>query len=96
MKRENYIKIDELLGRFVKEFGLENGLQRSEVFNAWDQVVGLKFSKFTINKFYRDKILYCTISSSVARDQLFMRRAQIISKINEILGKEYVDQIILK
>lgn len=96
MKRENYIKIDELLDRFIKEFGLENGLQRTRVFNAWDQVVGLKFSKLTINKFYKDNKLYCSISSSVARDQLFVRRLQIKKQINEILGKEYLAEIVLK
>ncbi len=96
MKRENYIKIDELLGRFVKESGLENGLQRTRVFNAWDQVVGLKFSKFTTNKFYKDKKLHCSFTSSVARDQIFIRRMQVKDKINEILGEELVEELILK
>lgn len=96
MKKENYIKIDELMNMFVKEYGLENGLQRSEVFNAWDQVVGMKFSKFTTNKFFRDNKLYCSISSSVARDELFVRRVQIKDKINEALGSERVAEIILK
>jgi len=96
MKRENYVKIDELLHRFVKEFGLESGLQRSSVFSAWDQVVGLKFSKLITNKFYKDNKLYCSVSSSVARDQLFVRRLQIKNQINELLGKEYVTEIILK
>lgn len=96
MKRENYIKIDELLDRFVKESGLENGLQRTKVFNAWDEVVGLKFSKLTTNKFYKDKKLHCSFSSSVVRDQIFVRRAQIRDKINELLGGEFVEELILK
>jgi len=96
MKRENYIKIDELLGRFVKESGLENGLQRTKVFKAWDEVVGLKFSRLTTNKFYKDKKLHCSFSSSVVRDQIFIRRIQIKDKINEVLGEELVDELILK
>ena len=96
MKRENYIKIDQLLGRFVKEYGLENGLQRTEVFNAWDEAVGDKLSKYTTNKFFKDNTLYCTISSSVVRDKLFMRRVQIIDRINEIIGDGCVKRLILK
>ncbi|MEN6619556.1 MAG: DUF721 domain-containing protein [Rikenellaceae bacterium] len=96
MKRENYIRIDELLVRFVKESGLENGLQRTKVFSAWDEVVGLKFSKLTTNKFYKDKKLYCTITSSVVRDQLFIKRSQIRIQINELLGQELVDELILR
>lgn len=95
MKRENYIRIDELMGRFVREFGLEEGLQRSKVLSAWDQVVGLKFSKLTTNKYFKDNKLRCTISSSVARDQLFVRRLQIKNQINELIGKECVSDIIL-
>ena len=95
MKRENYLRIDELMDRFVKEFGLEEGLQKSRVFSAWDEVVGLKFSKLTTNKYLKDKKLHCSISSSVARDQLFVRRLQIMNKINELLGKEYISDIIL-
>ncbi|OFY41112.1 MAG: hypothetical protein A2X18_12190 [Bacteroidetes bacterium GWF2_40_14] len=96
MKRENYIKIDELLGRFIKESGLENGLQRTKVFNAWDEVVGIKFSRLTTNKFYKDKKLHCSFSSSVARDQIFVRRVQIKDKINAALGGEYVDELIIR
>ena len=95
MKRENYIRIDELMNLFIKEFQLEGGLERARVLSAWDQVVGFKFSSLTTNKYYKDKKLYCSVSSSVARDQLFTRRVQILTQINEILGKECVSDIIL-
>jgi hypothetical protein len=96
MKRENFVKIDQLLGLFVKENGLESGLERTKIFNAWDQVVGQKISCLTTNKFYRDKVLFCTINSSVARDYLFTRKTLIINQINQLLKEDLVSEIVLK
>ncbi len=96
MKRENSIKIDKLMELFVRQYGLEEGLSRIRVFVAWDETLGTRYSKLTSGKFFKGGILYCTITSSVARNHLFMKKNKIIAEINQKLGSEIVKDIVLK
>jgi len=96
MKRENSIKIDKLMELFVRQYGLEEGLSRIRVFVAWDESIGTRYSKVTSTKFFKGGILYCTITSSVARNHLFMNKSKIIADINQKLGKDIVRDIVLK
>ncbi len=96
MKRENSIKIDKLMELFVRQYGLEEGLSSIRVFAAWDEILDTRYSKVTSAKFFKEGILYCTITSSVARNHLFMNKNKIMADINQKLGKEIVRKIVLK
>ena len=50
---------------------------------AWDAVSGA--AKWTISRYCRNGILYCSISSSVVRSRLFLDRKDILEKINAFL-----------
>jgi len=96
MKKINYMTLGDLMKDFVKEYGLEQGLERTKIFSSWDKVVGQKYAQMTSYKFFKDGKLFCTINSSVARSQLFMKREQIRAMLNNELGRDTVTDIILK
>ncbi|MBQ7772669.1 MAG: DUF721 domain-containing protein [Bacteroidales bacterium] len=96
MKRENTQLISAIIKEYIKEAHLEEGLQRVRIFQTWDIVVGEAGAKATSNKFFKDGILYCTISSSIVRTQLYYRREDIAAQINKMLGSNIVSKIILK
>ncbi len=97
MKRENTQLISEILKEFIKEEHLEEGLERVRVFQAWDLVVGATGAKATSNKFFRDGILYCTISSSIVRTQLYYQKDAIVAQLNKLLNNSTpITKLILK
>ncbi|MHC1778827.1 MAG: DUF721 domain-containing protein [Bacteroidales bacterium] len=96
MRRQQVLKLGDLFGEFLKKEGLEDGIIRMKIFEAWDEVVGEKLSSYTMEKFYRDGKLFCRISSSAARNTLFMQRIEIVEKINKKLEIELVKVLILK
>ena len=59
---------------------------RQRIFEAWDAVSGA--SRYTIDRFFRDGMLYCTISSSVVRNQLYFQRDVLVRQMNEYLAKD--------
>lgn len=65
---------------------LSSGFNRQRIFEAWDVVSGA--SRYTIDRFFRDGMLYCTISSSVVRNQLYFQRDVLVQKMNEFLEKD--------
>lgn len=78
----------ELVEQYIKEMKLASGFNRQRVFEAWDVVSGA--SRYTVDRFFRDGMLYCTISSSVVRNQLYFQRDVIVRKMNDYLKDESV------
>lgn len=96
MQRTNTNILSALLKEFVKEEGLEEGLLRVRISKAWDVVVGRKYAVYTTSKFFNNGVLYCTISSSIVRNQLFFRRDDIVFHLNKELGEEIVKNVVLR
>lgn len=78
--------MEELIGQYIREMKLASGFNRQRVFEAWDAVSGA--SRYTIGRVFRDGMLYCTISSSVVRNQLYFQRDVLLQQINEYLDKD--------
>ncbi len=76
----------ELIGQYIREMKLSSGFNRQRVFEAWDVVSGA--SRYTIDRFFRDGMLYCTISSSVVRNQLYFQRDVLVKQMNEYLDDD--------
>lgn len=75
--------MDELVREYIREMKISSGINEQRIFAAWDRVTGA--SAYTLGKYVRNNVLYCTISSSVVRSRLFPRREEIVKKINEQL-----------
>ena len=96
MKRENTQLISAIIQEYIKEAQMEDGLLRVKIFKVWDLIVGDAGTRATTNKFFKDGILYCTISSSIVRTQLYYRKDDIIAQMNRMLSGNYVTKLILK
>lgn len=78
--------MEELITQYIREMKLTSGFNRQRIFEAWDAVSGA--SRYTIDRFFRDGMLYCTISSSVVRNQLYFQRDVLVQKMNEYLDHD--------
>ena len=96
MKQEQSKLIKDILSQYVKEMGLEDGLIRLRIFLTYDLIVGERIAKATINKFYKDGILYCTINSSMLRMQIQCSKESIMHQINKMLNNNYINKIVIK
>ena len=83
--------MSELIVQYIREMKLSSGFNRQRVFEAWDAVSGA--SRYTVDRFFRDGVLYCTISSSVVRNRLYFQRDVLLKELNAYLESEgrYID-----
>lgn len=83
--------MSELIVQYIREMKLSSGFNRQRVFEAWDAVSGA--SRYTVGRFFRDGVLYCTISSSVVRNRLYFQRDVLLKELNAYLESEgrYID-----
>lgn len=71
-------------------------LCEAQIPEVWAAVVGAAMVSLTRSVEIRDGILHVAMSSSVARQELFMRREELKKKINERLGSPMVRSVIVK
>lgn len=95
MKRESAKSIGQVIEQFIRSEGLEDGLLRVRIFEAWDIVVGENAARYTSKKFFKDGKLFCSIGSSVLRSQIYFQKEEILKQINSLLSADYVSDIIL-
>lgn len=96
MKRSNTKLISLIIDEYIKEEGIEDGLNRVRVFNAWDLVVGNSVASATLNKYFKDKTLYCTVNSSILRTHLYYRKNDIIAQLNKVLNDRVIENLVIR
>ena len=96
-KRNNeHQKISEILKEFVDTNKLQTGLDKVNVREAWENLMGNGVNNYTTAiKLERD-ILYVQLSSSVLREELSYGKEKIIAMLNEVLGKEVIKKLVLR
>jgi len=78
--------MSDVIGDFIKELKLANGVNIRCIFKAWDEVSCA--SRYTSNRYFRDGILYITLNSSVVRNALSFQTEAMAEAINARLDKD--------
>ena len=95
MKREQVKPIKDIMPLFIREMGLESGLDQVRVSALWDELLGPLIASATRQKRLKEGKLYVQLQSSVVRSHLFTERKNIIIKINNAMGKTLITDLIL-
>ena len=86
MSRKEAVGMDELVKQFIKEMRLSAGVNSKRITEAWNVVSGA--SRYTLSVNFADGTLYCTLSSSIVRNQLYFQKDALLKGINDFLKKE--------
>ena len=96
-KRNNDIlNLQDVLKDFVHENNLEKGLDKVQVRNAWAKLMGNGINNYTTAIELKNDTLYVQLSSSALREELSYGKQKIIELLNEEIGKEIVNKIVLR
>ena len=76
----------EVVHEYVRKMKIAAGLNEQLVFDAWDIVSGA--AGYTVSRYLKDGVLYCSISSSVVRNRLFFQKQRILELINAFLMED--------
>ena len=96
-KRHNeHLKIGDVIKEFVETNKLQSGLDKVNVREAWEQMMGNGVNHYTTAiKLERDT-LYVQLSSSVLREELSYGKEKIMAMLNEALGKDIIKKLVLR
>lgn len=96
-KRQNeQLHLSDALKEFIKENKLEKGMNKVNAREAWKNLMGNGVNNYTTHVELKNDTLYVSLSSSVLREELSYGKTKIIKMLNDDLGKELIQKIILR
>ena len=88
--------LGDVLKQFIDSHRLQKGLDKVEVVDAWNKVMGEAISKYTTQVILERDTLYVQLSSSVLREELSYGRDKIIQLLNDHLDKPLIKKLVLR
>ncbi|MVO10937.1 DUF721 domain-containing protein [Flavobacterium sp. TP390] len=87
--------IKDVLKSFVVQNKLETGIDKVKVKEIWFAVMGNGVANYTEAIELKNTTLYVKLTSSVLREELSYGREKIIKMINDEMGKDIINKVIL-
>jgi len=81
--------IDEL----VQSLGIQKKLQEYDAVVSWEKVVGERIAQMTKATRIQQGVLFVQVQTSTWRNELTLRKKEIIDKLNIVIGVETVKDI---
>lgn len=96
MRRTDSEQVGGVILQYLREFGLETPLNEHRLLQAWDKVLGPTVSRYTKELRIYNQVLFVTITSAALRNELMMRRTELVSRLNAEAGAQVITQIVLR
>ncbi|MCT8339952.1 DUF721 domain-containing protein [Flavobacteriaceae bacterium TK19130] len=91
-----HISLGDVIQDFIETNRLQRGLDKVSVEDAWHNVMGTAISKYTTGILLKETTLHVKLSSSVLREELSYGKEKIIKMVNEELGKDLIEKLVLR
>lgn len=85
------MNLDDVVNKFLREESLEAPLLQHRLLDSWDNVVGPLVTKYSGDKFIKNQTLFVKIQNPSLRQDLSMRKTELV----ELLNKEVNSQVIV-
>ena len=88
------------LGDLIKEFYEQHRgsdyLDEIKLINSWPKVVGPFIASHTINLSVKNHVLFVRVDSDALRNELNYSKSLLMKNLNDMVGKEVVNEIVLQ
>ena len=86
LRRKDAVGMDRLVQEFIREMKIASGVNKCRAREAWNHASGA--SRYTLDINLDKGVLYVTLNSSMARNQLYFQRDILVQKMNEFLEND--------
>lgn len=93
MRRRNTEQLDSILARYLRSEGLETPLNEHRLVNAWGEVMGAAVARYTGKVSIYNRTLYVELLSPALRSNLFMRRVELVRRLNAYVNADVISDV---
>ncbi|MGY6647288.1 DUF721 domain-containing protein [Wenyingzhuangia sp. IMCC45574] len=95
-RRNEANPMSALMKHFIKANNLEKGFQKISVEEEWEKLMGPGVKAYTDKITLKAGVLIVNISSAALRTELDYGKEKIQSMMNEALGEDIIQKVILR
>ena len=95
MSDHNQSTLGEAIIKMLKAYRLDNKVTETDIWQSWETIMGPSIYRHTQNIELRDRVLLIRLDSSALRHELNFAKPKIVEKINEHVGKKFIDDVLL-
>ena len=88
--------ISEALEEVIEQLGIRKSVLSNRARDVWKDAVGEIINENTVLENIEKDRLIIVVSDDSWRQELSLRKEEIISKINELIGEEAIKEIIFR
>jgi predicted nucleic acid-binding Zn ribbon protein len=88
--------LKSVLNKLIDKNSLSSGLNNVKVQSLWEKTMGVNVNSYTTEIYLKNKTLYVSLSSSVLRQELSYGKQKIIDLINDEIGANIINKIVLR
>ena len=96
-KRDNLQSLQEIIGDFFADNPkLKESILEIRIIRGWHELLGSDIAAYTHTIYMKKHVLHVSISSSVVRNDLLMRKESIIRNLNEFAREAILEDIVIR
>lgn len=96
MRNKRTLSLKEVLNDWIRSSGLQGPLAKGRVIAIWESMLSPQMQQHVGKAWVRGDRLFVTVTSTVWRQELHMRREEWRQKLNEELGGEMIRELIFR
>ena len=93
IRRSTEISLKDAIGKFLKDFHLEEKLNETRLVGSWEKIAGKLIARHTEDIFVREQVLYIRADSAALKQELTYMKSKLIDKLNKAAGIEVIKDI---
>jgi predicted nucleic acid-binding Zn ribbon protein len=87
--------IGDVLNKMMDKYKLTSKMHEIELMNVWEEITGKLIAKHTTKLEMRGKTLYVWFDQAPLKNEIFLRRDQLMKTINDRMGVGFIEKIFI-
>ena len=97
MERRQTERLRNILQLFWREHPeLYHKMMEARVQRLWSELCGPTIAQYTTNVYVKSRVLYVSMSSSVARSEMVSIRKRLVVALNKHAGADVIDDVVIR
>jgi len=87
--------IGDVLNKMMDKYKLTSKMHEIELVNVWEEITGKLIAKHTTKLEMRGRTLYVWFDQAPLKNEIFLRRDQLMKTINDRMGANFIEKIFI-
>jgi predicted nucleic acid-binding Zn ribbon protein len=96
LSKHNEHSLKEVIDQLLKAYKLDDKLAERRLIASWESVMGAMIAKHTLDLYIKHKQLFVSLDSAALRNELSLAKTKIVKMLNDEVGTEVINEVILK